>query len=283
MKFNRKNLTFFISLFLFFPYSQQIHNDSLRAKFTYLLKSKPNNLYPNNIHEEFFSLQISDERAFFISEKTLEFDSVFLAESKSIIINSDNVVDFRGKSFPKITSDFLIIQDNNNIQYYKSVGMSLLSYKNPVINDWKLVNETKVINTLNCKKAELNYKGRHWIAWYSTEIQFPKGPYKFTGLPGLIIKISDTKGDYDFELVKSVKSSDLKDRIITIDKSRYENSKEVTKQILDKAKNNFMSNLHNSMGDLGVKLNTDQREVLRNSQKNDERERKGYNPLELTD
>jgi len=39
-------------------------------------------------------------------------------------------------------------------------------------------------------------------AWFTREIPIAEGPYKFYGLPGLIIKISDSRDYYSFELTK---------------------------------------------------------------------------------
>ncbi|WP_417428517.1 GLPGLI family protein [Halpernia sp.] len=282
MNSTKRNILTLVFLFFFTViYSQK--KDSLRGNFTYLLKSKSNNLYPTNIYKELFSLQISDSRSFFISENTLKFDSIFLSETKSISNGNSKVIDFRGKSLPKLNSNFVIIQSNDNVQFYGMVGMSLLSYIEPKIQDWKLVNETKTINSLICKKAELSFKGRYWIAWYSTEIPFPYGPYKFGGLPGLIVKITDKQEDYDFELVKSIPSSVLKGKTIEIDKSRYENSKVVTKNELFKAKEDFRENLSHSFENMGVVLTSEQRENLRQKEKTNELEKKGYNPIELED
>ncbi len=40
------------------------------------------------------------------------------------------------------------------------------------------------------------------MAWYTTEIPINDGPYKFFGLPGLIIKLYDEKEHYVFEMTK---------------------------------------------------------------------------------
>ena len=40
------------------------------------------------------------------------------------------------------------------------------------------------------------------MAWFTSEIPIQRGPWKFGGLPGLIVKISDAKKEYNFELVK---------------------------------------------------------------------------------
>jgi Protein of unknown function (Porph_ging). len=75
------------------------------------------------------------------------------------------------------------------------------------IPKWNILNETQKILNLNCKKATCRYKGRDYIAWYATGIPISRGPYKFAGLPGLILKISDTENLYDFECIAIEKAN----------------------------------------------------------------------------
>jgi GLPGLI family protein len=73
------------------------------------------------------------------------------------------------------------------------------------INDklnWKILPEKLKIGTYLCQKAETSYGGRTWSAWFTSEISISDGPYIFSGLPGLIIKINDEKLDYEFDLVQ---------------------------------------------------------------------------------
>ena len=64
---------------------------------------------------------------------------------------------------------------------------------------WKIVAD-EAIKILNykCLKATCNFRGRDYIAWFAPEIQASNGPWKFSGLPGLILKVEDTKGDFSF-------------------------------------------------------------------------------------
>ena len=48
------------------------------------------------------------------------------------------------------------------------------------------------------------FGGRIWTAWFAPEIKTSDGPYKFLGLPGLILKLEDDKGDYRFSFVKKI-------------------------------------------------------------------------------
>lgn len=64
--------------------------------------------------------------------------------------------------------------------------------------EWTIGNETKEILDYECFKAETDYRGRHWTAWFSPEIPLEEGPWKLCGLPGLILEAHDTNSDYSF-------------------------------------------------------------------------------------
>ena len=44
--------------------------------------------------------------------------------------------------------------------------------------------------------AKVNYAGRTYTAWYAMDIPVHYGPFKFEGLPGLIMKIEDADKKY---------------------------------------------------------------------------------------
>lgn len=75
---------------------------------------------------------------------------------------------------------------------------------------WKLTLDTlRILNQL-CQKATTTFKGRDYIAWFAPKIPFSIGPWQYTGLPGLILKINDTKNQIFFEAteLKSLKKVD---------------------------------------------------------------------------
>ena len=51
-----------------------------------------------------------------------------------------------------------------------------------------------------CNKATTKYAGREYTAWYTLDVPISYGPYKFFGLPGLIIKIEESTGMYIWEM-----------------------------------------------------------------------------------
>lgn len=80
------------------------------------------------------------------------------------------------------------------------IGRKRMGYEEELKFDWKISNEKQKIGEYNAQKATTEFGGRKWTAWFSTDIPFPDGPYKFSGLPGLIVKIEDEGNNYSWEL-----------------------------------------------------------------------------------
>jgi GLPGLI family protein len=68
--------------------------------------------------------------------------------------------------------------------------------------NWKTENGTLTVAGYNCRKATCDFRGRHYTAWYTTDIPAGNGPWKFGGLPGLILKVYDKDKLYTFECTK---------------------------------------------------------------------------------
>ena len=66
---------------------------------------------------------------------------------------------------------------------------------------WELTDSTATILGYECMSAVCTYRGRTWTAFYCEDIPVMDGPWKLCGLPGLIMKVSDTKGHYTFECI----------------------------------------------------------------------------------
>ncbi|MNK34466.1 hypothetical protein D3C87_529740 [compost metagenome] len=88
---------------------------------------------------------------------------------------------------------------------HRRLGMDKYKISEDRKINWKISSEKEKIGEWNAQKAEADFAGRHWIAWFSTEIPIQDGPYKFNGLPGLIVKIEDKKGSHKLEL-KGIKN-----------------------------------------------------------------------------
>ncbi|MCI1779828.1 MAG: GLPGLI family protein [Bacteroidales bacterium] len=58
---------------------------------------------------------------------------------------------------------------------------------------WKITRRIDTILGYKCYCATTDFMGRDYTAWFSPDITFSYGPYKFNGLPGLILKIQDSQ------------------------------------------------------------------------------------------
>ncbi len=72
-------------------------------------------------------------------------------------------------------------------------------YVEPVPNlKWKITPGTKTIMGYNCQCATVTFRGRDYEAWYTVDIPLSYGPWKFHGLPGLILEVTDSKNEFRF-------------------------------------------------------------------------------------
>jgi GLPGLI family protein len=79
--------------------------------------------------------------------------------------------------------------------------------ENKTDRKWALLNDTLMVCGYACNKAAASFGGREWTVWYAPEIAISDGPWKLYGLPGLILKASDSTGTHTFEAITIRKSN----------------------------------------------------------------------------
>ncbi len=127
--------------------------------------------------------------------------------------------------------------------------------------DWTLSGETRTIKGYTAQKATCNFGGRTWIAWFTPEIPYSDGPYKFNGLPGLILNIRDTKDEYIFEFLSIEKPASE----LMIDRTEKD-FVETTKFEFFRAKDSFYENIISNAKEAGLSGSSQQR-AARNAAK----------------
>lgn len=86
----------------------------------------------------------------------------------------------------------------------------------PAIN-WQIGSESKTIGGLNCQMATCTFRGREYTAWFCKMIPSTLGPWKFHGLPGLILEISDKTKEVMFYAKEIKFPYDAKDKSLLPD------------------------------------------------------------------
>lgn len=65
--------------------------------------------------------------------------------------------------------------------------------------DWVIDEDsTKTVLDYQCIMATTDYHGRNWTVWFTPEIPLQDGPWKFCGLPGLVMEASEPSGQHSF-------------------------------------------------------------------------------------
>ena len=83
----------------------------------------------------------------------------------------------------------------NTMRAREMVLLRPYAYDEPGIPriDWQPVDTSKMIGSYLCLAARARFRGRDYLAWYTPELPYPFGPWKLTGLPGVILEATDTE------------------------------------------------------------------------------------------
>jgi len=113
-------------------------------------------------------------------------------------------------SLPMFSTNHVIYKDlqKSEITYSETIDNINFGY-NEYIKDlkWKLLDGKKTILNLNCNEASIDFHGRIYTAWYTTDIPIADGPYKFSGLPGLILEVYDKENNFHYKSLGITKKS----------------------------------------------------------------------------
>lgn len=133
-----------------------------------------------------------------------------------------------------INSDYKEDNPGDPEQIYKNRNSGVISsvYNSYVENircdqeieemlQWQMYEENDTILGYACLKAGVTYAGRDYTAWFAPEIPINDGPWKFWGLPGLILKVTDKQELFEWIAI----GLENLDGDIVINKEDYEKAK----------------------------------------------------------
>ena len=111
------------------------------------------------------------------------------------------------------------------------------------MSQWQMYEETDTILGYACLKAGVTYSGRDYTAWFAPEIPINDGPWKFWGLPGLILKVTDKQELFEWIAI----GLENLDGDIVINKGDYEKAKpNQFRDFVDRATSTVMVSFYNN-------------------------------------
>jgi GLPGLI family protein len=95
------------------------------------------------------------------------------------------------------TEYYMFPNENKFVRKEKLINNYIIDEPYPAIA-WKITNDTVSFAGLHCQKATTHFKGRDYTAWFCPDIPVHGGPWKLSGLPGLILEAYDAKKEVVF-------------------------------------------------------------------------------------
>ncbi len=174
--------------------------DQIKYKAIYELTYAPDSTDINELNTEDFYLYLGNKVSIFASRGRTMSDSLkmnlqgrdigsmdFEERAKRTKTEFESVI-YKGFPEEKISYSYKILRDN--LKYEEDLNQF----------SWEILPENKLIEGYQAQKATTTFAGRNYIAWFTSEIPISEGPYKFNGLPGLILEISDVQNHYNYKL-----------------------------------------------------------------------------------
>ncbi|MBK1895631.1 GLPGLI family protein [Chryseobacterium sp. YIM B02567] len=182
--------------------------------FVYEMKYHINVEKPNNFETSYMMLDVAEKTSIFRENHGRTADSTRIHKGNRWLQTG-------------FENQFYVKKDLAKNKISKIISNREDDFLLPIEDDlqWNISSEKKKIGTYNAQKATLTYGGREWTAWFTNDISIHDGPYIFNGLPGLIVSIADSTGDYNFHLIQTKKFKDLYDarvKALPINWSKYE-------------------------------------------------------------
>ena len=184
----------FVLLFLVILANAQSAN-----RFFYELTFKPKKGI-DSLQKTVMILDVADKKSLYRDYLTVSQDSVLKIEVEKM--QKAGVFKDLSKSFqmPKFAYKITKEYPTMKVNFSERMLNSVFGYNEEPKFNWKISNDKQKIGEYEAQKATTEFGGRKWTAWFTESIPFPDGPYKFSGLPGLIVKIEDAEKNFSWVL-----------------------------------------------------------------------------------
>lgn len=173
------------------PPSEVLDTTRFVVSYRMLYQQQPESEHPK---EDLLLLEVGSRVTRFYSYRTWQTDSlVRVTPPEQVLANL-------GSFHSGVRDEIFRDQAAGRLTHIDQIGMDYLLYTEPLpAIDWELEEGERTILGYACHRARCAFRGRNYEAWYAPEIAVSAGPWKFGGLPGLILAIKDDAGVLDLE------------------------------------------------------------------------------------
>jgi GLPGLI family protein len=182
----RKILIVFTALFQNFVVAQINENQKAFSKITYQIRYGSDTIKDEKVDWADYVLLFNDKNSVFYSEEAFNFYGFI--DKKAIEMKNSGGVNLG--VMPKAPRHKTALTKMGDLLYaYMPIGRNIFSYKEPPLK-WEVLGENKKIKNYDCILAKTTTDTDNvFYAWFTPQISVPEGPFRFKGLPGLVIEI----------------------------------------------------------------------------------------------
>ncbi|MFS4416496.1 GLPGLI family protein [Maribacter sp. 2307ULW6-5] len=263
-----------LSVTISFAQGSEGADAAVKYQFKYRLTHQADSADVNSLESEEMLLLVGDDISKFQSLGAHLRDSITRNMNKENL-NSLNLMNLMG-SVPKTKFKEIVYKDRtkDKITYRERIFKDNFEYQDSLsLFNWEIKGDVRNINGYDCRKATTAFAGRQYEAWYAPEIPISDGPYKFNGLPGLIVKIQDADHHYLYELIELKK---VPRKTIALNK---EDHIVTTKSEFYRVKKEFYNNIFSKLEQSGIRLDFQDASQKKNTAR---ALKKRNNPIERT-
>lgn len=179
-------------------------------RFFYEYKFIPDSNNKEDVKNEMMYLDIDQKGSTYYSRDKFVSDSLTNVEiQKQLKAFSGNMNVNRKEKQGQVSFKVTKTYPDFTTYLFRNISSDRYKIKESQKPEWKILSDKQKIGEYNTQKATTSFGGREWVAWFSTDIPFQDGPYKFYGLPGLIVKIEDATGSHTMTLVGNKKIAEV--------------------------------------------------------------------------
>ncbi|WP_027380299.1 GLPGLI family protein [Chryseobacterium daeguense] len=182
-------------------FSQQSNKSisDLEVQYEYSFVRDTTDVDENHRFKELMLLDFNSNNSLFYSQQYVAArDAVKKATTAA---QSGSNVEIKAAELPKYKVGYSVYREGSKIYFTSNINRDFFTFENTYL-DWDTnYKDVKTILGYKCNKATTKFGNRVYTAWYTKDIPVSEGPYRFKGLTGLILEVSDPNKFHSFTAI----------------------------------------------------------------------------------
>lgn len=168
----------------------------LEVQYEYSFVRDTTDLDPNHRFKELMLLDFNSNSSLFYSQQYVAAREVI--KQKTAAAQTSSNVEIKAADLPKYKVGYSVYREGSKIYFTSNINRDFFTFENTYLNWDTNYKDVKTILGYQCNKATTKFGHRFYTAWYTKEIPISEGPYRFKGLTGLILEVSDENRYHSF-------------------------------------------------------------------------------------